>query len=81
MCLALPGQVLDVVDPGGLFARGRVDFGGVIREVALICTPDVGVGEWVLVHAGMAIAALDADAAASSRADLTRLAQSLQIDD
>jgi hydrogenase expression/formation protein HypC len=37
---------------------GRVDFGGILREVCLACTPDVQVGEYVLVHAGFAISTL-----------------------
>lgn len=75
MCLAIPGQILDVQDGGGLFARGRVDFGGVVREVSLVCTPDAGVGDWVLVHAGLAIAVIDAAAARATRAELARLGE------
>jgi hydrogenase expression/formation protein HypC len=73
MCLAVPGVLLEVHDAGGLFARGRVDFGGVRREVSLVCVPDAGVGDWVLVHAGLAIAVIDAAAAAATRAALARL--------
>ncbi|MGE0809058.1 MAG: HypC/HybG/HupF family hydrogenase formation chaperone [Immundisolibacter sp.] len=75
MCLAIPGQILDVQDGGGLFARGRVDFGGVVREVSLVCTPDAGVGDWVLVHAGLAIAVIDAAAAQATWAELARLGE------
>ena len=75
MCLAIPGQILDVQDGGGLFARGRVDFGGVVREVSLVCTPDAGVGDWVLVHAGLAITVIDAAAAQATRAELARLGE------
>lgn len=73
MCLAVPGVLLEVCDAGGLFARGRVDFGGVQREVSLVCVPEAGVGDWVLVHAGLAIAVIDAAAAAATRAALARL--------
>ncbi len=73
MCLAIPGQVLDVQDGGGLFARGRVDFGGVIREVSLVCTPQVAVGDYVLAHAGLAIAVIDEAAAARTLAEFARL--------
>ncbi len=75
MCLAIPGQILDVQDGGGLFARGRVDFGGVVREVSLVCTPDAGVGDWVLVHAGLAIAVIDAAAVQATQAELARLGE------
>ncbi|MDD3650603.1 HypC/HybG/HupF family hydrogenase formation chaperone [Immundisolibacter sp.] len=73
MCLAVPGVLLEVYDAGGLFARGRVEFGGVQREVSLVCVPEAGVGDWVLVHAGLAIAVIDAAAAAATRAALARL--------
>lgn len=73
MCLAVPGQILDVHDGGGVFARGRVDFGGVVREVSLVCTPDAGIGNWVLVHAGLAIAVVDALAAETWRTELAGL--------
>lgn len=75
MCLALPGQLLDVQDGGSLFARGRVDFGGVLREVSLVCTPQAGVGDWVLVHAGLAIAVIDAEAAQAALAELSEVAR------
>lgn len=73
MCLAIPGQVLEVTDGGSLFARGRVDFGGAVREVSLVCTPEARVGDWVLVHAGLAITRIDAEAATAARRELARL--------
>lgn len=62
MCLAVPGQVLEVMGED-LDRSGRVSFGGIVREVSLACVPDVAVGEFVLVHAGMAIGSLDAEEA------------------
>ncbi|MBK8975114.1 MAG: HypC/HybG/HupF family hydrogenase formation chaperone [Planctomycetes bacterium] len=60
MCLAIPGRVV-AIDPGDdLLRMGRVDFGGVVKEVSLACVPDVALGDFVLVHAGMAIARVDA---------------------
>lgn len=38
---------------------GRVDFGGVIREVCLAYVPEVQVGDYAIVHVGFAITALD----------------------
>jgi hydrogenase expression/formation protein HypC len=61
MCLAVPGRVLSVADGAEAALRtGRVDFGGVIKEVCLACTPDAGVDDYVLVHAGLAITVVDA---------------------
>lgn len=38
---------------------GKVDFGGVSRQVCLECVPDVSPGEYVLVHVGFALAKID----------------------
>jgi len=57
MCLGVPGRVVAVTDDG--MRSGSVDFGGVRRTVCLACTPDAGCGDWVIVHAGVAIARLD----------------------
>ena len=63
MCLAVPGYVLSI--SGEEFARvGRVEFGGIIREVNLAFTPEASVGDYVLVHVGVAIAVIDEDEAA-----------------
>lgn len=59
MCLAIPGEVLSVSGAAGPLRAGRVDFGGVIREVNLAYTPDVRVGDYVLVHVGFAISVID----------------------
>ncbi len=58
MCLAVPGKLIDVKtspDTGGAVASGTVDFQGTRINANLIFTPEAGVGDWVLVHAGFAI--------------------------
>ena len=54
MCLAIP---LRVVSIDGTNAVGEVD--GIQREVCVMMTPDVKVGQYVVVHAGFAIQILD----------------------
>ena len=55
MCLGIPGKVLAITpDPLGM-TMGKVSFGGVAKEVCLAYTPDVEVGEYVIVHAGFAL--------------------------
>jgi len=63
MCLAVPGRVVEWIDRDPLFATALVEFGGVRRRVCLACVPDVQPGEYVLVHAGVAIARIDAEEA------------------
>jgi hydrogenase expression/formation protein HypC len=59
MCLAIPGRVIEVNKADELLRQGRVDFGGVIKNVSLACVPEATVGRYVLVHAGMAISIVD----------------------
>jgi hydrogenase expression/formation protein HypC len=59
MCLAIPGRVVDLHDDGDFTRAGRVDFGGVVREVNLSCVPEAGVGDYVIVHVGMALSTID----------------------
>jgi len=54
MCLAVP---LKLVSVNGADAVGEV--GGIQREVSIMMTPDVKVGDYVIVHAGFAIQVLD----------------------
>ncbi len=63
MCLGVPARVVEVDEQAALRA-GTVDFGGVRRQVCLACVPDAAAGDWVIVHAGIAIVRLDADGAA-----------------
>src|ERR1035438_2520773 len=58
MCLAIPGKVLETAD-SGWNRVGKVQFGGVTREVYLDFVPEAGVGDYVLVHVGFAVAKVD----------------------
>jgi len=59
MCLGVPGKIIEVKeDPTGM-TMGRVSFGGIVKEVCLAYTPDVVVGDWVVVHVGFAISQID----------------------
>ena len=58
MCLAVPGQVLDI-HGDDLLRSGRVSFGGIVKEINLACVPEAKAGDYVLVHAGMAIGVVD----------------------
>ncbi len=62
MCLAVPGELLRVNHDDAL-PRGSVSFGGVRKEICLALTPEAAPGDYVLVHAGFAIAVVDEDKA------------------
>ncbi len=63
MCLAIPGKIVEILD-GTDFARcGKVDFGNVLREVNLAFVPEAVVGDYVVVHVGVALSKVDEDEA------------------
>ncbi len=62
MCLAVPGKIIEVKenpDQPALGRVGKIDFQGSCVEASLAMTPEAGLGDWVLVHAGFAITQLD----------------------
>ena len=59
MCLAIPGRILSIRGDDPLLRVGRIDFGGVVKEVNLIYTPEAQPGEYVLTHVGFAMAVID----------------------
>ena len=58
MCLAIPGQVLSIDETGGI-RMGKVDFGGIVKDVCLAYLPELAVGDYTVVHVGFAITRLD----------------------
>jgi len=62
VCLAIPGKIIEIQDVEGLRA-GRVQFGGIVRQVSLHFVPEANVGDYVMVHVGFAISTVDAEEA------------------
>lgn len=61
MCLAIPMQIVRIDG-----AVALVEEAGVTREVRIDFLPDVQAGDYVLVHAGVAIERIDEDEAAET---------------
>lgn len=59
MCLAVPGRILSLSSDDPLTRLGRVDFGGIAKEINLAFAPQARVGDHVLAHVGFAIAVID----------------------
>lgn len=57
MCLAIPGRVLEISDHE--LRMARIAFGSVIKEASLHLLPQAQVGDYVVVHAGLALEVLD----------------------
>ena len=62
MCLGIPGKVVETHREHGVL-MGKVDFGGVSKQVCLEHVPDVAVNEYVIVHVGFALQRLDEEEA------------------
>lgn len=58
MCLGIPGRVLSIGEDA--LRTSRVGFGDVIKAVSLAYVPEAEVGDYVIVHVGVAISRLDA---------------------
>ncbi|MCX8179115.1 MAG: HypC/HybG/HupF family hydrogenase formation chaperone [Candidatus Aenigmarchaeota archaeon] len=54
MCLAFPAKIVKKMEKTAI-----ADFGGSKKEIKILLTPDVKVGDWVLVHAGFSIQKLE----------------------
>jgi len=55
MCLGIPGEILEVHAGAGGLRFGTVRFGAADREVCLEYVPEARVGDYVIVHVGLAI--------------------------
>lgn len=62
MCLAVPGQIVET-EGEGLTRTGRVRFGAVIKQASLAFLPEAREGDYVLVHAGVALGLLNEEEA------------------
>ncbi len=76
MCLAVPGEILEIKGD-----KGKADFGGVKREVDLSFLKGVKVGDFVLVHVGFAIQKVDQKVARESYRLLAELDKEMGKDE
>jgi hydrogenase expression/formation protein HypC len=64
MCLAIPGKIIEITAQlDEVFRTARVSFGGIRKEINLCMVPDAQVGDYVLVHVGVAIGKVDEEEA------------------
>jgi hydrogenase expression/formation protein HypC len=62
MCLAVPGKIVEIFEKNGL-TMATVDYGGALNSACLDTVPEVVVGDYIIVHAGLAISVLDEEEA------------------
>ncbi len=67
MCLAIPGRIKSI-EPfkEGYMRMGRVELGGIVKEINLQLVPDAKENDYVLVHVGVAISIVDEEEAKAS---------------
>ncbi|MCX8064026.1 MAG: HypC/HybG/HupF family hydrogenase formation chaperone [Candidatus Hydrogenedentes bacterium] len=63
MCLGIPGMILSIDATDTTLRMAKVRFGGIVKEVSLALTPEANVGDYVIVHAGVAISVVDEEEA------------------
>lgn len=66
MCLAVPGQIKEIEERGELERIAKVSFSGILKDVNLAFVPDAKIGDWCLVHTGMAISIISEEEAKKS---------------
>ena len=59
MCLAVPGKLESIEGDDPLLRMGRVNFGGIVKNVNLAYVPEARTGDYVMVHVGFAISTVD----------------------
>lgn len=64
MCLAIPGKIIAITEElDTTFRKGKVSFGGILKEINLFMVPEARIGDYVLVHVGVAINIVDEEEA------------------
>jgi hydrogenase expression/formation protein HypC len=76
MCLGIPAQIVEVVDPEAGMAKAEIS--GVRREISVALCPEAGVGDWVLVHVGFALATMDEEQAKETLALLEQMGEAYE---
>ena len=59
MCLAVPGKVMSIEGDEPITRTGKVNFGGIVKQINLSYVPEAEVGDYVIVHVGFAISTID----------------------
>ncbi|MEO2046907.1 MAG: HypC/HybG/HupF family hydrogenase formation chaperone [Pirellulales bacterium] len=81
MCLAAPGKLVEWTRRDPPFDTALIEFDGVRRQVSMACLPEAEVGDYCLVHAGIAISRIDAEKAADLLKSLNELGLNDDDDD
>lgn len=75
MCLGIPGKIVRWVSRDDVSASAEIEFAGIKRVCQMACVPDAVEGDFVIVHAGVAISRIDRASAEQTLADLAQLGE------
>ena len=63
MCLAIPGKLIEIERDSNGVRMGKANFGGIVKQVCLEYTPEVELGDYVLVHVGFSLSRVNEEEA------------------
>ena len=75
MCLAIPGQIVELSPDDAHLAKVDVSGVGRIVNIGLLEDEMLRPGDWVLIHVGFALSKIDEEEAASALSSLQLLGQ------
>ena len=76
MCLAVPGKVISINNEAPV-KTADVDFAGVKKEICIEWLPEVKTGDYILVHAGLALNIIDEETAQETLASLRIIGENM----
>ncbi len=79
MCLGIPGKITVVYEQDDL-PMGKVEFGGIGKDVCLSLVPEAEVGQYVLVHVGFALNVIDENEAQQIFSYLEQLEEAAELE-
>jgi len=82
MCLAIPGKIKDItLQHNGMVKMAKVSFGGIVKEASLEMLPEATIGDYVLVHVGVAISKVNEEEAQKTFQYLEEIGELGELED
>jgi len=81
MCLGVPGKVLEIQENALGMTMGKVDFGGITKDVCLAYLPETRPGDYVIVHVGFAISKVSEQEAAETFEILRQMGELAELEE
>lgn len=63
MCLAVPGKIVSITEENEFERNGKVNFGGILKDINLSYVPEAKIDDYVIVHVGFALSIVDEEEA------------------